>query len=276
MNPAGLLQPGAALLLNAGFAWLAGSLLARRWLGGAHPELEPKLRIGEAGAGAACLGGSFVALWAATALMGDVRLGEAFGMLPTVLQQTGYGQAGLAGMVAAGLLLLVPQRRWRARGVLLLLFALARASVSHAGEHGLASVAVGVEWLHLVLIGVWLGGVAVAGWLVRHPPAAYLASLSRAATLALAGIVATGLFNVLQRIATPAQMLGNPYGLALTLKLALVAGAVGLGAYNRFLGFPDAARGKPAQALLVLRIESFVLLGALAAAAVLVSTQPPA
>lgn len=276
MNPAGLLQPGAALLLNAGFAWLAGSLLARRWLGGAHPELEAGLRVGETGAAAACLGGSFVALWAATALMGDVGLGEALGMLPMVLLQTGYGQAGLAGMVAAFLLLLAPHRYWQARAILLLLFALARASVSHAGEHGLASVAVGVEWLHLVLIGIWLGGVGVAGWLVARPPPAYLASLSGAATLALAGIVATGLFNVLQRIAAPEQMLGHPYGIALTLKLVFVACAVGLGAYNRFIGFPQAARGQPAKALRVLRIESLVLLAALAAAAVLVSTQPPA
>lgn len=273
MDAAGLLQPGAALLLYAGFAWLTGSLLARRWLAGAHPELERRLRAGETGAASACLAGGFVALWAATALMGDVGLGEAFGMLPMVLLQTAYGQAGLAGMAAAFLLLLVPHSNWPVRAGLLLLFALARASVSHAGEHGLASMAVGIEWLHLVLIGVWLGGVGVAGWVVL--PVACFPALSRAATLALAGILASGAFNVWQRIASPDQLLGHPYGLALTVKLALFAGAVALGAYNRFVGFPKAARGQPGRALLVLRIESLVLLGALAAAAVLVSTQPP-
>ena len=61
----------------------------------------------------------------------------------------------------------------------------------------------------------------------------------------------------------------------MTVKLVRVAGAVALGGYNRFVGFPEAARGLAGRAYLVLRIESVVLLGALAAAAVLVSTQPP-
>lgn len=274
MAAASLLQPGAALLLNAGFAWLTGSLLVRRWLAGAHPELAARLRHAETVAAVACISGSVLALWAAAALMGDVGLGEAFGMLPMVVLQTAYGQAGLAGMVAVFLLLLVPHANWPVSGLLLLLFALARASVSHAGEHGLASVAVGVEWLHLVLVGVWLGGVGVAGWM--QLPTAYFPALSRAATLALAGIVASGAYNVWQRMDALDQLLGHPYGVALTVKLVLVAGAVALGVYNRFVGFPEAARGQAGPAYLVLRIESVVLLGALAAAAVLVSTQPPA
>jgi putative copper resistance protein D len=274
VEPLGLLQAGAALLLNAGFGWLVGSLLARRWLAGAHPQL---LRQGEIGAGLACLGGSFVSLWAATALMGDVGLGAAFTMLPMVLLQTGYGQAALVGMVVAAVLVSIPYRHWRARAMLLLLFALTRASVSHAGEHGLVSVAVGVEWLHLVLIGVWVGAVGVAAWVVlpAQPGAAYLAALSRAATLALVGIVASGAFNVWQRIGALDQMLSNPYGLALTVKLLLFGAAVLLGGYNRLVGFAQAARGQGATALMVLRIESLVLLGALAGAAVLASLPPP-
>ena len=273
MTPAGLLQLAAALLLNAGFAWLTGSLLARRWLGGA---LTPLLDRTDIAAALACLAGSLFALWAATAMMGDVGLGEALTMLPSMMVQTAYGQAGLAAMVAATALLVMPHRAWRVRIVVLALFALARASVSHAGEHGLASVAVGVEWLHLMLVGVWLGAVAVAAWVVRPAHASYLAALSTAATVALAGIVVTGVFNVWQRIGAPEQMLSNPYGLALTVKLVLVGAAVLLGAYNRFVGFPRAAQDQGARALIVLRIESLVLLAALAAAAVLTSQPPPA
>lgn len=273
MTPIGLLQAGATLALNAGFAWLIGSLLARRWLGGSNSRLLDRTDIV---ASVACMAGSLLALWVATALMGEVGLSEALAMLPAVLVQTAYGQAGLAGMVIAGVMVAVPHRYWRVRVLLLALFALARASTSHAGEHGLASIAVGVEWMHLVLVGVWLGGVGVAAWVVRPMPATYLASLSTAATVALGGIVATGLFNVFQRIAAVDQMVSDPYGVALTVKLVLFAGAAGLGAYNRFVGFPRALGGQPARALLVLRIESLVLLAALAAAAVLVSTQPPA
>ncbi len=280
MSAAGLLQVGATLLLNAGFAWLGGSLLARRWLAGAHaPLLERRawrLRQGETWAGLACLCGSLLCMWAATALMADVALSEAVGMLPMVLLHTGYGQAGLAAIAAAGMLLLAPRA---ARLPLLLLFALVRASVSHASDgHGLFSMAVGVEWLHLLLMGVWLGSVGVSAWLVlpdAAPPGAYLATLSKVATLALAGIVASGAFNVWQRLDTPGQLLGTPFGQALTVKLALFAVALLLGAYNRFAGFPRALAGQGAAALLVLRIESLVLLGALACAAVLTSLPPP-
>jgi putative copper resistance protein D len=272
VTPAGLLQLAAALLLNAGFAWLTGSLLVRRWLAGAAPANLHRLDIGAA---LACLAGLFLAQWAAAALMGDVALGEALAMLPAMLAQTAYGQAGLAGMAAALLLLVTPQRVWPLRLVLLASFALARASVSHAGEHGLASIDVGVEWLHLMLVGVWLGAVAVAAWAVPPLEANYRAALSRAATLALAGIVASGVFNVWQRIGAVDQMVSNPYGVALSIKLLLIAVAVALGAYNRFVGFPGAAHGQGRRALAVLRVESVVLLAALAAAAVLASQPPP-
>lgn len=272
MTPAGLLQLAAALLLNAGFAWLTGSLLARRWLADApHPRLDRS----DIGAALAMLAGSVAALWAATAMMGDVGLGAALTLLPAMALQTAYGQAGLAGMAGAAVLLVMPQRVWRVRIALLALFALARASVSHAGEHGLASIAVGVEWLHLVLIGVWLGSVAVAAWIVRPSHPAYLAALSMAATVALAGIVITGVFNVWQRIGAPEQLLSNPYGLALTAKLVLIGAAVLLGAWNRFVGFPGAAHDQGRRALTVLRVESLVLLAALAAAAVLTAQAPP-
>lgn len=71
----------------------------------------------------------------------------------------------------------------------------------------------------------------------------------------------------------------------LAIKLCLVAVAVGLGAFNRFVGFPavtiaitaDSANAQAMQHLIfVLRLESDVLLGVLMAAAVLTNTAPPA
>ena len=266
MSAASLLQPAAVLVLDAGFAWLVGTLLT---------PCAPRLRHAETGAILACLAGSVVALWAATALMADAALPEAFGMLPAVMMQTAYGQAGLASIALVALLLARP-RDWVA-AVLLGLFALARASVSHAGEHGLFSVAVGVQWLHLVLIGAWLGCVGVGGWMVlpAAPGATYLSWLSRTATLALAGIMASGVFNAWQRLGAPGRLVDTSYGQILTLKLGLVAVALLLGACNRFVGFPAAARGNHGPAMMVLRFESLVLLGALGAAAVLASLQPP-
>lgn len=288
MTPVELLSIGATLALNAGFTWLTGSLLSRLWLGRAHAQLlqlcDCRLRIGEKIACLVCLGASAVSVWAATAMMGDVSLAQALSVLPQMLAQTGYGHSALAAIAFAGILLLAPHFRhdWAARGALLLLFALARSSMGHAGEHGLFSVEVGVEWAHLVLVGVWLGAVALAGWAVLPaarvspgPIKPYLRLLSGGATVALAGIVASGVFNAWQRLDSLNQLVDSPYGVALTVKLALIGGAVLLGAYNRFVGFPALARTGSGHALTVLRIESVVLLGALAAASVLTAQAPP-
>lgn len=292
MSTAALLQPGATFVLNAGFAWLAGTLCARAWLARGHPALfahcATQLQRAAIGACVACLGGSLAALWAAAALMADVGLGKAFGMLPMVVQQTAYGHAALAGIVAAGVLLaLLWAPRWHgsaaATGIALLLFALSRVALGHAGENGLLTLAAAVEWLHLVLVGAWVGAVMLAAWVIlpaarRHGTAvqAYLRWLSAVATLALAGIVASGLFNTWQRLGRLGQLVDNPYGLALCVKLALVAMAVLLGAYNRWYGFPHAVRGRLRPALLVLRLEALLLLGAIGAAAWLVTLPPPA
>ncbi|MFC6520626.1 CopD family protein [Undibacterium arcticum] len=78
---------------------------------------------------------------------------------------------------------------------------------------------------------------------------------------------------------------GNAYGRALTIKLWLVALAVGLGAFNRFIGFPAVvtpdSRAIPLpvamhRLVFILRLESFVLLGVLIAAAALSGEAPPA
>jgi putative copper resistance protein D len=215
--------------------------------------------------------------------MGDVPLTEALGMLPQVLTETGFGHSALAAMAVAALLLVTPPGRWwPVRGALLLVFALARASMSHAAEHGLLSAAVAIEWLHLVVIGVWFGAVALGGWIVLGQAVRaggalgpYLSQLSRGATVALGLIVASGVFNTWQRMDSPSQFIDSAYGLALTAKLALFGVAVLLGAYNRYIGFPTLARSEGGHALMVLRVESVVLLGAMAAAAVLTAQAPP-
>jgi putative copper resistance protein D len=62
------------------------------------------------------------------------------------------------------------------------------------------------------------------------------------------------------------------------VKLVLVVLAVALGGYNKLRGFPALAASldKRATVVWVLRVELALLVGALVAAAVLTSTQPPA
>ena len=162
----------------------------------------------------------------------------------------------------------------------LLLFGLSRAQLSHAGGEGAPGVAMLADAVHLFAVGVWLGGVMVAAWVVmpaarETAPPAFMASLSRAATCALGIIVLTGVFGAWQRLGVPVRLIDHPYGLVLSVKLSFFALAAALGAYNRFIGFPLAKRGDGARALLVLRVESVLLMGTLGAAALLTMQHPP-
>ena len=152
------------------------------------------------------------------------------------------------------------------------------------------------DWMHLNLACLWVGEVFVAGLVVlgafpaggrdgRADCARYLELLSASATVALAGIFATGLFNAWHHLGSPEALLGNRYGTTLVGKLSLVIAAAMLGGFNRFFVLPalrvalqgaDGDAGNSARRFsLVLRIEAGVLLGVLAVAAVLSATPPP-
>jgi len=173
---------------------------------------------------------------------------------------------------------------WRAAALgLLAAFAAARAANSHAAENGLLSMGMLIEWLHLVLVCLWLGGVAVAAWLVMPrrgaAPVRFMRCLSGAATLAIAGILATGAYNAWHGLGTPQNALGNPYGTALLVKIGLVLLAAAMGGYNKLSAFPRAEAGNTGalrRARTVLQLETVVLVAAMLAAAVLVAQQPPA
>jgi putative copper resistance protein D len=298
MSATSVLQVGSTVLLNASFVTIVGTLTARLWLrSSAGPEHHARIidalhrtELAATGLGvfAACL-----ALWAASAVMMGGQLAEAAAMLWTMAIQTAYGQAGLVGiaiLIAVGALNVFSPKSAGADAamvVFLLGFAASRASVSHAGESGTFSLNFGVEWVHLLLIALWLGGVGVAGWIVlpmAHPNRTeqleigrYLTLLSHAATVALLGIFATGLYNAWQRVGTLQNVLGNLYGTALLVKVGFIAVAVALGGYNKLFGFPAVTRSAHASphVIAILRFESLLLLGALAAAAVLTSNQPP-
>jgi putative copper resistance protein D len=285
MNGAALLQVAATALLNGGFAWLTGSLLTRFWLAPDHARLLQSSYRADSAAVLVCVGGGAGVLWASAALMSGSSLAAALPMWWPVAHATDYGRATLLAMAFA-LLAALPLIARRAPGLSaagLLGFALSRASLSHGAEGGLATAGYAIDTVHLLLVGVWTGCVALAAWRVlpaarRHGTAlnGYLDALSRAAALALAGIVATGVWNSWQRLAAPADLLDHPYGLLLSLKLGLFGMAVLLGAWNRVAGFPRARGGSSERALLVLRIESIVLAGVLITAAALVAMQPPA
>lgn len=193
-------------------------------------------------------------------------------------------------MVLIGMACTVLSGPWRDRALLLLLPALAgaRCMTTHAAEHGMWSVDFAMEWLHLMFIALWIGIVVMAAWIIvpRHRDAGlghqgqrvlYLHRLSQAATAALLVILATGIYNTVVRFGAWDNVGGNTYSTTLMFKGAMVALALAIGAYNRFVGFPaivSSGRVTPS-VLLLLRAESFLLVGALLAAVLLGSMPPP-
>lgn len=291
-----LVQAGSAVVLNACFAWLVGSMLARRWLavaGGTEDTVEGTIRwydLVAAGLGALA---SIGAMWAATAVMGGVSLLDARAMFWTMITTTDYGHAGcitLGAMVAILVFRVVPNlgaaREWLVLAALAV-FAVTRASMGHAGEDGWWTGAMASEAMHLVAIGVWAGVVFVSAWtavgstefgLPLAGTSRYLESMSQAAMAAVVVILVTGIFNAWLRIGTPSNLLHGLYAGALVVKVTLVGIALLMGGYNKFFGMRDASKSNLGvqRVKFVLQCESILLFAVLVAAAVMTSQQPPA
>ena len=291
-----LVQAGSAVLLNACFAWLVGSMLARRWLaiaGASGATVEGTIRrhdLVAAGLGAlASIGG----MWAATAVMGGVSLLDARAKFWMMITTTDYGHAGCITVVAMAAVLvfrvtriLEAAREWFVLTALAV-FAVTRASMGHAGEAGWWTAAMASEAMHLIAIGVWAGVVFVSAWIAVGSPklglsltgtGRYLESMSLAAMAAVVVIVVTGLFNAWLRIGTPSNLLHGLYAGAFLVKVALVAIALLMGGYNKFFGMREASKSYLGvqRVKFVLQCESSLLFAVLVAAAVMTSQQPPA
>lgn len=290
MEPVQLLQIGSVVVLNASFSWMVGSLFARFWLRNTQHIVTRLRRVELAAVGLGIIT-ACSALWASAAVMSGASLVDAGNMLPMMLTTTLYGQSGLFGLLCLLILMFhLCLRRTLgvdlATAVLLIGFAVSRTVISHAGENGMLSMGLSIELLHLLLIALWVGGVAIGGWMVlpmaRTMPQqasainSYLNTLSHAATIALIGIILSGIYNAWYRVGTLNNLAGNVYGTALLIKLMLVAVAVALGGFNKFFGFPTYIRSRNETLVIaILRVESLLLLGALIAAAILTSQQPP-
>lgn len=294
-------QLAATALINISFAWIVGVLASRFWL---RKQTAPwrqsairQLSASMAAALAFCAAGILLSLWTESALMGDVPWLDAWPVCRQMMATTHYGHAGLAafGLLIAGMaahrLLDRPGAGMAyivSMSVVMLLLAAARVAIGHAFEHGPFSIAVALEWLHLLFMALWAGIVFVAGcvalphMLAREAApsaarAAYLASMSDWATAALAAILATGAYNAWRVLNGPRDLLAADYGNVLLLKMAMVLLAIALGGFNRLVGLPAARASQSGlrKVVAILRIESIVLLLVLMTAAVLSSSAPP-
>jgi copper transport protein len=131
-----------------------------------------------------------------------------------------------------------------AAGITMLLHVL----VGHAaGPSPLRTVNLAVQWLHLLAVGAWIGGLV---WLLAglrgRDRAEQVGSAVRFSKLAapVLGLVAiTGLSRALHLAGGWQGLLDSGYGRLLDLKVALFLGLIALGAVNRFRIVPALAGG---------------------------------
>lgn len=304
-----LAQLAATVALNVAVAIVTGASMTTAWLRAGRSSWSAghivRLRaVAQAAVGSALL--AYIALlWLEAAAMAEVPLASAAPAVHSVLSATHYGFAWTIGICALTTVAIVTLVRWprkhvRAADLVRVLaigvFLYSRSIVSHAGAGGDVSWAVAADWLHLILISLWVGEVLIAGLVTlrhpaasfaeeRHERASYIQALSNSATIALVGILVTGLVSAWRGLGSLENATGNPYATTLLIKLALVATAAMLGGVNRLFVMPpllDALRSTTGTSTnaerrfaSVLQIEAIVLFAALILAAVLSSTSPP-
>jgi copper transport protein len=152
--------------------------------------------------------------------------------------------------------------------------------VGHAaGPSPLRSVNLLVQWLHLLAVGAWIGGLAwlLAGLRGKERPE-QLASAVRFSKLAapLLGLVAvTGLSRALHLAGGWQGLLDSGYGRFLDLKVALFLGLVALGAMNRYRILPALVSGARRLDDLRRNVRGEVVLAVCVLTVTAVLSQPP-
>ena len=154
----------------------------------------------------------------------------------------------------------------------------ADAAASHAGGESPAAFNLLMQWLHVVAVGLWIGGLAAVLLAVRGVPGADKAAaarrLSTTALVTLVVVAATGIARSVVEVQSWGNLTGTAFGKLVILKLVLIALLAMLGAVNRLRSVPAASR-----ALRGLRVvgSTEVVVGATAllVAAALVNVAPP-
>lgn len=203
--------------------------------------------------------GSVAAATVAAAALVLVRLGQLYAQtwaffapdepvnlanLRLVAGSTAWGSGwSIQALAAIGLLLgaaLAPRARagWFLVAASGAVAVLAEPLTGHAGETGVWSWLWILQTLHVAASMVWVGGVGVLLLILlagSPAPRAVRELVNRFSPLALVAgpaVVITGAASAWLSLASPSDLWRTEWGLALLLKLALVAAVAGLGAYN--------------------------------------------
>lgn len=289
---------GLALLsgVTAGWLWLQ-----QRPAGRTAAALERWLAL----ALLLSLSGAAADLLVRTAALHETTLTAAWPHVGDVLLGSDYSRFWMlrvASLLALVLLWVIARGSHRPLRMALPLVVLANASAvagtGHAGEDGILTVLALSDVVHVTAATLWGGAVLVYGFAIapglRHgqAPAAWVAEsavrLSALAGLALALVLASGLYNAWMLVGSVPAMWQTGYGRILTVKLAFVAVMMGIGFYNRYHAVPliqawarppllaaeaDAPLGRLQT---MLRIDALIVVLVIITAAVLGNVSPAA
>ncbi|GAB3366470.1 MULTISPECIES: copper resistance CopC/CopD family protein [Amycolatopsis] len=262
------LEAALRWLLFAGVAVALGGLVGERFAASARAE-NPALRAPRS----QLAPGTLVALAGAAGLVAVLLAGagaEAWrsriGLL-LLVESAGLVLALVLGTVASG-------RFRRASALPLLAVVVADGLRSHANQ-AIPGWGAALTAVHLAAVAVWAGTLVYVvrtafAWRTRRPAVRWvLAGYLRLAGWVFAAVVATGALSAVVLIPL-SDLFDTAYGRVLLVKLGLVAVAAGAALAGR-----SAARGNRLGGVrAVARVEAVVLIGVLAASAVLVSTPP--
>ncbi|HEX2047913.1 MAG TPA: copper resistance protein CopC [Acidimicrobiales bacterium] len=155
---------------------------------------------------------------------------------------------------------------------------LARALAGHANASSPRWFTVGMQWVHLVSVGAWVGGLV---WLLvamrrgdpgQGPGLARRFSSVAAATLAVVAV--SGGVRALDEVGAWSRLTGTRFGVTLLVKLGFVAALVALGARSRFRHVRATSASPGAGLRRVVGAEVAIATGVLGATALLTGFPP--
>ena len=157
------------------------------------------------------------------------------------------------------------------------------AFAGHAGAAAsLRWFHVATQWVHILAVGVWIGGLVWLWQGIRGRRSAKrtetVARFSVIAGFSLAAIVLTGGLRALNEVGfSPARLFDSGFGLTVVSKVVLAGGLIAIGAYNRYRLVPALKRGVDRLATLRRTVVAEVILAAVifAVTGVMTGLAPP-
>jgi putative copper export protein len=201
------------------------------------------------------------------------------------VQSTTWGTALAAQMAAASLgaaaFILTRFRRdsaWAGAAVAVLALTLTPAFMGHPGAaESQLWLNVGVDWMHVVSAGGWVGALTLLAIAVRRFPAdvaaALIAAFHRVALISVLGLAATGTAALLLRLADPGALFGSDYGTIFLMKLGCVSIVGAIGAWHSRRAEARVRDGRAVSGSLM--TELLLAVVTITVTAVLVGTEPP-